>query len=170
VRVALLSDTHGVIDPRLTTELVGCDLIVHAGDVGAAGVIAELERHAPRVVAVRGNNDVPGKWPKGERAALEALPLEVEIDLPGGKLVVLHGHDVPPPVCLRHDRLRTRFGDARAIVYGHSHRRVQDTTKRPWVLNPGAAGRQRTYGGPSLLLLEAADAGWVLSEVRLPPG
>jgi hypothetical protein len=30
----------------------------------------------------------------------------------------------------------------------------------PWVLNPGAAGRTRTYGGPSCLLLIAGETDW----------
>jgi uncharacterized protein len=61
---------------------------------------------------------------------------------------------------VRHARLRAAYPSARAIVYGHSHRLVVDDALTPWVLNPGAAGRARTYGGPSCLVLEANVRSW----------
>lgn len=39
----------------------------------------------------------------------------------------------------------------------------------PWVLNPGAAGRSRTFGGPSCLLLAAASDGWEVTLHRFEP-
>ncbi|MGC9008924.1 MAG: metallophosphoesterase family protein, partial [Halothiobacillaceae bacterium] len=90
---------------------------------------------------------------------LRELPERVEIDLPGGILAVEHGHRVLP-AALRHARLRERHPDARAVVYGHTHRLVIDREAEPWVLNPGAAGRIRTYGAPSCLVLNAGADQW----------
>ncbi|HEY0178846.1 MAG TPA: metallophosphoesterase family protein [Dokdonella sp.] len=164
MRVLLLSDTHGALDPRILEQARASEVVVHAGDVGAAAVLSALRAACPRVVAVRGNNDVPAKWPAAQRAALGALDGSATLDLPGGTLVAVHGDSFAP--ARRHARLRAAYPHARAIVYGHSHRLCVDDGERPWVLNPGAAGRSRTFGGPSCLLLDADEAAWSVHAVR----
>ncbi len=167
MRVAILADTHGFLDPRIADQVAECDLAVHAGDVGGADVLLSLKPR-DQVVAVRGNNDVPEKWSTSERHVLETLPGEASLDLPGGVLVVVHGHE-EVPVVERHRKLRERYPNARAIAYGHSHQLLIDDEQEPWVLNPGAAGRTRTYGGPSLLILNCREDAWEVEAVRLPP-
>ncbi|HEY9199404.1 MAG TPA: metallophosphoesterase family protein, partial [Gammaproteobacteria bacterium] len=159
LRVAILSDTHGELDARIAEQVARCDYAVHAGDVGNAAVLAALHPRLGEVLAVRGNNDIPAKWPRAERAVLETLPESRTLDLPGGVLAVTHGHRAGG-ARERHARLRRQFPDARAIVYGHSHRVVCDLNAPVWVLNPGAAGRARTFGGPSLLILVAGRRVW----------
>lgn len=166
-RVALLSDTHGHLDPRIAEVVRGCDVAVHAGDIGGLAVLRALRPRAGRVVAVRGNNDRPRQWPVADRAALDGLPEEALLDLPGGAVVVVHGDRVVPAE-ERHDRLRRRYAAARAVVYGHSHRLVCDCDDVPWVLNPGAAGRARTFGGPSCLVLDARRGAWHVHVLRFP--
>jgi uncharacterized protein len=34
MRVGVLSDTHGLLRPEVPGLLAGCDIILHAGDVG----------------------------------------------------------------------------------------------------------------------------------------
>ena len=53
LRVGLVSDTHGLLRPEVRAFLVGCDYIVHGGDVGAAGILEQLAAMAP-LIAVRG--------------------------------------------------------------------------------------------------------------------
>ena len=166
LRVAIISDTHGQLDPRIAEVVADCDLAVHGGDIGNAAVLAALQPRSGRVLAVLGNNDVVHKWPAAEQHLLDELPLETAEDLPGGRLVVVHGHRVPARD--RHQRLRRRFPEARAIVYGHSHRLAADQDAEPWVLNPGAAGRERTYGGPSCMVLSAGHHRWSLAVQRFP--
>ncbi|WP_290616351.1 metallophosphoesterase family protein [Immundisolibacter sp.] len=165
VRVLLLADTHGVLDPRIAELAQDCALAVHAGDVGASAVLEALAAAAGRVLAVRGNNDVPGKW-LGPAADLLALPECIEVPLPGGTLVVEHGHR--HSASRRHLRLRAAHPGARAVLYGHSHRLAQDCATAPWILNPGAAGRARTGDGPSCLLLEAGAHAWRISVWQFP--
>ena len=157
-RLLLLADTHGVVDPRIAALAAECDAVVHAGDIGNAGVLRRLAGGGD-VVAVRGNNDTTSKWPASEAAHLARLDEEVRLELPGGALIVVHGDRVLP-AARRHAKLRERYPDARAVVYGHTHRAVCDRGATPWVLNPGAAGRTRTFGGPSCLILEAAGRRW----------
>ena len=158
MRVLIVSDTHGQLDARITALARDCDVVVHAGDVGNTTVLEALRAGGANVIAIRGNNDVASKWPRGERAALDALEDEARVGLPGGTLIAVHGDRYTPAT--RHARLRRDYPDARAIVYGHSHRLVVDDAAMPWILNPGAAGRARTYGGPSCLLLEARAKVW----------
>lgn len=171
MRVAILSDTHGAVDPRILAVITACDRAVHGGDIGCADVLDSIGLHLKpgtgAIHAVRGNNDLPAKWPEPHRPRLPELPEGLEIDLPGGRLAVIHGHQTPARG--RHDRLRRLFPNARAIVYGHSHRLVIDQLADPWVINPGAAGRSRTFGGPSCLVLTATGVGWHVESYRFTP-
>lgn len=167
LRVAVLADTHGFLDPRIADRVAECDVAVHAGDVGGADVLLALQ---PRdeVVAIRGNNDTPDRWAEGEHHLLETLPREARLALPGGELVLVHGDDGGSLV-ERHQRYRRRFPEARAVVYGHSHRQLVDREAEPWLLNPGAAGRTRTYGGPGCLILDCAADGWRVESLVFEP-
>ena len=167
ITALLLSDSHGSIDPRIARLAAGCDYAVHAGDVGTAAVLDAL-RPKRRLVAVRGNNDTPAKWAVAERAALARLVDVAVLDLPGGRLYAVHGHRHGAPR-LRHARLRASFDGARCVVYGHSHRLVCDTEETPWVVNPGACGRARTFGGPSCVLLTVRGVRWRLAVHRFAP-
>ena len=94
LRVLLLADTHGRLDARIAALARECDIAVHAGDVGSRAVIDALRAGGVQVIAVRGNNDVPSKWPHGERDAAGALGDIARVDLPGGVLVATHGDAV----------------------------------------------------------------------------
>lgn len=168
MRVAILADTHGALDPRIGRLLAACDCAVHGGDIGSAEVLEALHSRVGRVVAVFGNNDIPAKWAPGERALLGGLPEQAELELPGGVLAVIHGHQTRG-TDTRHASLRKRFPQARVVVYGHSHRLVCDQDSVPWVLNPGAAGLARTFGGPSCIILTATPEHWRLRVQRFPP-
>lgn len=167
MRVAIIADTHGFLDPRIAEEVAASDIAVHAGDIGGADVLLAM-KPGQQVVAVKGNNDVADKWDPHEVHVLETLPTEAVVDLPGGQLVVVHGDDALPAAD-RHEQLRQRYPRARAIAYGHSHQLSLDDSAEPWILNPGAAGRTRTYGGPSCLILECDQSQWRVEPLRLPP-
>lgn len=168
MRVAIVSDTHGFLDSRIAELVAACDVAVHAGDIVGAGVLAGLRPRRQRVIAVRGNNDTPDRWPRRDRKILERLPSEAVLDLPGGRLVVVHGDRIAP-ARRRHERLRKIYPEARAVVYGHSHHLVCDRRQSPWIINPGAAGRSRTFGGPSCLLLIAREKRWRVKVIRFRP-
>jgi putative phosphoesterase len=167
IRVAILADIHGRLDPRVEALVADCDLAVHGGDIGNAGVLERLRPRQGRVIAVTGNNDLPRKWPPEQQHFLDNLRERDELELPGGTLAIIHGHQVA--AWNRHARLRRCFPHARAIVYGHSHRLIADRDCEIWVLNPGAAGRARTFGGPSGMVLDATEHRWELCIERFEP-
>ncbi len=165
-RIGIVSDTHGVVEPPVLEVIAGCDLVVHAGDIGGAAVLDALRDAAGgEVVAVLGNNDVAAKWPPGDGATLDRLEEMAFVDLAGGRIAIEHGHRIHDTKNY-HRRLRARHAGARLVVYGHTHVRAVDTEQRPWVVNPGAAGRERTHGGPSCLVLDAGADEWRIEAYR----
>jgi len=165
-KIAIVSDTHSVISPDIKNAIAACDHIIHAGDICGAHILQQLKRICPNVTAVTGNNDAPSLWAESEAAIVSALPTIAEIDLPGGKVAIEHGHlhGMHQP---DHASLRAAHPEAKVIVYGHTHTMLVDDSTTPWVINPGAAGATRTRGGPSCLILTAsADCEWEIEMIR----
>lgn len=158
ISVAIISDTHGHLDERIADIIRGCDYAVHAGDICGDNVLAAMQPKTAVVIAVTGNND-PYCMPD------VPLPASSELELPGGLLRVEHGH-IHGGHAPCHASLRKTHARARAIVYGHTHRMLQDRDRLPWVINPGAAGQTRTHGGPSCLVLTASEKNWEVEEFR----
>ncbi len=163
VRVGILSDTHGKIDYRIAEIMSACDVVIHAGDIGSKDILSAVTPLTGEIIAVLGNNDNRQKWPRGEYSALKRLAEKEFVSLPGGDVAIEHGHRVwDTKRC--HARLRSKYPEVKMIVYGHTHKRRIDRTCKPWVVNPGAAGRARTFGGPSCLVLNAGKQSWRIRE------
>jgi len=169
LRVVIVSDTHGELDHRIAHEAAHSDIVVHAGDIGSREVLDALTPGNGRLIAVRGNNDTRDKWQASDWGLLESVPWEARVALPGGELVVVHGHRYGMPG-RNHERMRRDYSDARLVVYGHSHRACADQSATPWILNPGVAGRVRTFGGPAFCVLSASTSAWHLDARRFPDG
>jgi len=124
--VGVISDTHGLLRPQALDALRGCDLIIHAGDVGDPDVLAPLRALAP-TFAVRGNVD-DGGW-------AQALPMSEIVDVGGPSFYVLHILDE-----LDLDPASAGFA---AVIFGHSHKPSIATRDGVLYLNPGSAGPRR---------------------------
>ena len=166
VRLLVVADTHGHLDSRIADLSRSCDVVVHAGDILATQVLDDLKPQCGKVYAVRGNNDTSKYWGQ-DSLDLKDLPDQCLLSLPGGTLCVEHGHRIWDTKNY-HRRLRQKHQhhEVKAIVYGHTHKLVCDKGKRPWILNPGAAGRVRTYGGPSCLILTTQKRQWRVKSFR----
>ena len=154
LRVGLLSDTHGLLDPRLPDLLRGSALILHAGDVVDAAILDALARIAP-VRAVRGNNDAGG--------ALGALPETAVVELGELRALVVHiavarGRLLPPV----RDAASRR--GAQLVVCGHSHQPLASLQDGLLLVNPGSAGPRRFRLPRSAGLLDVRGRA---AEVRL---
>ncbi len=164
VRVAILSDTHAHLDSCIIEHIRGCDLAIHAGDIGDAVILDEMAEQSGQVIAVAGNNDLAVAWPHSQHEVVNALPEIARVDLPGGRIVIEHGHRFGGNP--NHEALRKAHNSARLIIYGHTHKMVCDQDESPWVANPGAAGATRNHGGPSCIILKASEDRWELTLYR----
>jgi putative phosphoesterase len=128
-----VSDTHGLLEPRLAELFAGSHLILHAGDIVGPAILAELGRIAP-VRAVRGNNDLgPG---------YDHLPEVAQVEL--GALAALVVHQIGSPQALLPGvrRLLARQ-QPQIVVYGHSHRPAAAVEGGRLFVNPGSSGPRR---------------------------
>jgi len=151
VRVVVLADTHG---PRrwrgcpqpVAAQLQTADLILHAGDVCIASVLAELAQYAP-VVAVIGNNDRP------DVAAWGATP-SAELDLDGLHVAMLHDSG---PAIGRLARMRKAFPEADLVVFGHSHIPLDESAGGLRIFNPGSPTDRRRQPRGTIGVLHIED-------------
>jgi putative phosphoesterase len=111
--------------------LRAADLIVHAGDFSEASVLAELRELGP-VAAVHGNVD--------SAELRRELPESLSLDLDGATLAVIHDAG---PAKGRLERLRVRFPDADAVVFGHSHMPLHEERDGFAIFNPGSPTERR---------------------------
>ncbi len=130
MRVGLVSDTHGLFDPKLERLFAGCDLILHAGDVTRPDVLESLRAIAP-VEAVRGTNDF---------GPLAELPETLRVEL--GDLRALVVHELGPPGSPLLRRALAR-GHCEIVLHGHSHAPRVDLHDGVLYVNPGSAGPRR---------------------------
>ncbi len=155
--IALISDTHGAISDDIVALCNTCDLVLHAGDVMDAQVLHRLTPRMQQIITVAGNNDANGLF-CSEHNRYSPLPDRATVDLPGGRLVMEHGHQYGYSPCPT--RMRDDHAQARALVCGHTHQQRVDQSALPWLLNPGAAGWERNRGGPSCLILHTHGDKW----------
>ncbi len=135
--IAVVSDTHmprgGRRLPQACVErLRAADVILHAGDVMTAPTLAELERLGPPVLAVHGNVD--------DAELRRRLPAERTLDADGARIAMVHDAG---PARGRLRRLRRRFPDADAVVFGHSHLPLHEREERFQIFNPGSPTERR---------------------------
>jgi uncharacterized protein len=149
LRIGLISDTHGLLRPQACAALAGVAHILHAGDIGKAEVLEQLEKIAP-VSAIRGNNDIAA-W-------AAAIPETLTIELGGVRIHMLH--DVKE---LALDPVAERIG---LVIAGHSHKPSVHGRNDVLFVNPGSAGPRRFSLPVSVALLDIAG-GVPHAEIRV---
>lgn len=146
--IGVIADTHGYVNPLLPRIFKDVSLILHAGDVGQASVLRQLELIAP-VRAVRGNVDLglrPPRFPIQRLVRVEQVAILVNhfgIWSEALKVWLRETHSLARP---------------NVFVYGHSHWAAQRWEDGMLYFNPGAAGRLRVGLGPSVGLLRVQSA------------
>jgi putative phosphoesterase len=148
--IGLISDTHGLLRPEALRALEGCELIVHAGDVGKPEILDDLRVIAP-VVAVRGNVD------KGDWAS--RLPLTAVVPAKSARIYVIHDiHE------LDIDPAAAGFA---IVVSGHSHKASREERSGVLYLNPGSAGPRRFRLPIMLARLDLRRSPWDVTFIQL---
>jgi len=150
VIVGLISDTHGLLRPQALTALAGCDLILHAGDVGKPEILDQLRTLAP-VTAVRGNIDV-GAW-------ATQLPLTAALEVGPARIYMLHN--------VQELDLDPAIAGFQIVVSGHSHKPGRTDRAGVMYLNPGSAGPRRFNLPITVARLDLTSTPWTVEWVEL---
>ena len=133
MKLGVISDTHGFLDPKIPKLFEGVEHILHAGDVGGAFITFELEQIAP-VTAVLGNVDT-------------LMPLrETEVIELAGRKFLVH-HIVNPRALAEPLKARVERERPDAVIFGHTHKPLQESIGGILYFNPGYAGKSR-FGIP----------------------
>jgi uncharacterized protein len=137
VLVAVIADTHMPRGARrlphaCVERLVAADLILHAGDFVGSEVLGEIEALGPPVAAVHGNVD--------SAELKRRLPSERSVEAGGSRIAMLHDGG---PRERRLERLRQRFPEADAVVFGHSHIPLHEADDTFQIFNPGSPTERR---------------------------
>lgn len=133
-RIGIISDTHGLLRPEVLEILKGCNCIFHAGDMDRPEILDVL-RPLASIYVVRGNND--GEWAANLKKCLQ-------FSIEGTEFCMAH---------IRKD-LPRNLGNAKVVIFGHSHKYFQEVIDGRLWLNPGSCGRSRFGGEVTMAVLE----------------
>jgi putative phosphoesterase len=132
LRIGLLSDTHGFLDPAIFAYFADCDEVWHAGDFGPVSVMDEIKAFKP----------LRGVWGNIDGAEIRAsVPKVLEWECEGMKIYMTHIAGYPgawdkkviATLSILHPDV---------VICGHSHilKVMRDQSLSLLHLNPGAAG------------------------------
>ena len=136
MRIAILSDTHGLLRPEVVEHLKTADAILHGGDINQQAIVDELRQYAPLYI-VRGNNDK--EW---------------AVDIP----------------CMVHNKkeVPADLSGVDAVVFGHSHKYVQEERDGRLWLNPGSCGPRRFHQEITMMMAEVENGEIHVEKITIP--
>ena len=148
MKLAILSDTHGLLRPQVLEHLKNADAILHGGDINKQSVVDELRQYAPLYV-VRGNNDK--EW-------AEEIPHDLTIALGGVTFYMVHNKKELP----------AKLDGVDVVVFGHSHKYVQEEKNGLLWLNPGSCGPRRFHQEITMMVAEVGEGKIRVEKVSIP--
>lgn len=144
-KVAILSDTHGVLSPEVLNVIKGCEHVIHAGDFGSDAILETL-RNTARIYAVRGNCD--GRL-------RNKLQTRLFFQIEDVRFALSH---------VRGDA-RAHYSKADVIIYGHTHVYSEISEANKLWLNPGSTTRPRGGGPKSMVVMEIDGSDYQLTKL-----
>lgn len=148
MKIAILSDTHGLLRPQVVAHLKNADAILHGGDINRQSIVDELRRYAPLYI-VRGNNDK--EW-------AEAIPLDLTVTLGGVTFYMVHNKK----------EVAADLTGVDVVVFGHSHRYLQEDKDGVLWLNPGSCGPRRFHQEITMMMAEVTDGKITVEKITIP--
>ena len=161
MRIGVISDNHGYLDPAVLQIFAGVGHIIHAGDIMDPQILERLEAVAP-VTAVAGNMD------SGEPTSV--LPREVVGEVAGVRFLVGHKRKR----LLRDLAAGSIAGLAAGempdlVIYGHDHIPAAAWVDGTLYLDPGSASAPHEEDdGPTVAIVEVKATGLAVTFVPLP--
>lgn len=148
MRLALLSDTHGLLRPAVVEYLQSADAILHSGDINRPEIVETLRQYAPLYI-VRGNNDK--EW-------AAALPHDLTVTLGGVTFFLVHNKKEVP----------AGLSGVDVVLFGHSHKYLQEERDGRLWLNPGSCGPRRFHQEITMMMAEVADGKITVEKITIP--
>ena len=148
-RIAVLSDTHGLLRPEVVEAIAGCDAIIHGGDINKPEIIERLQEIAP-VYVVRGNNDK--EW-------AEFIPATLTFQVEDCRFFLVHSKKEVPKDLTGID----------AVIFGHSHKYYEQTIDGRLWLNPGSCGKRRFDQEITLAILTVDGSTLSVEKIVIQP-
>lgn len=148
MKLAILSDTHGLLRPQVAEHLNTADAILHGGDINKQNIVDHLRGYAPLYI-VRGNNDK--EW-------AEAIPHHLTVTLDGVTFYMVHNKKEVPADLTGVD----------VVVFGHSHKYVQEEKDGILWLNPGSCGPRRFHQEITMIMAELTDGNIQVEKITIP--
>jgi len=135
MKIGVISDTHIASKSEHVPGIIldvfkQMDMVIHAGDMVDLRVIEEIKSVCPRIVAVVGNMD--------QDAVRKRYPEKEIIEIAGYRIGVMHGCGSPLNLV---ELLKNAFKEDKPdiIVFGHSHRPMNEFVDGVLFFNPGSA-------------------------------
>ena len=148
MRLAILSDTHGLLRPEVLEHLSTADAILHGGDINKQSIVDQLSQYAPLYV-VRGNNDK--EW-------AEAIPHDLTVTLEGVTFYLVHNRKEIPK----------DLSGVDVVVFGHSHKYLQEEKDGVLWLNPGSCGPRRFHQEITMMMAELIGGTLRVEKISIP--
>ena len=148
MKLAILSDTHGLLRPEVAELLKSADAILHGGDINRQSIVDQLRQYAPLYV-VRGNNDK--EWAAD-------IPHDLTVTLEGVTFFMVHNKKEVP----------ADLSGVNVVVFGHSHKYVQEEKDGILWLNPGSCGPRRFHQEITMIMAEMEDGNIQVEKIGIP--
>ncbi len=148
MKLAILSDTHGLLRPEVAEHLKTADAILHGGDINKQSIVDQLRQYAPLYI-VRGNND---------KAWAEDIPHDLTVTLDGVTFAMVHNKKELPEDLAGVD----------VVVFGHSHKYVQEEKDGILWLNPGSCGPRRFHQEITMMTAELVNGKLRVEKIAIP--
>ena len=148
MKLAILSDTHGLLRPEVLNYLKTADAILHGGDINRQSIVDELRQYAPLYI-VRGNNDK--EWAK-------AIPHDLTVTLGGVTFYMVHNKKEVP----------ANLSGVDVVVFGHSHKYAQEEKGGMLWLNPGSCGPRRFHQEITMMMADVSNGTIQVEKITIP--
>ena len=148
MKLAILSDTHGLLRPQVVEHLKTADAILHGGYINKPAIVEQLQQYAPLYI-VRGNNDK--EWAEG-------IPHNLTVTLEGITFFMVHNKKEVP----------VDLSGVNVVVFGHSHKYVQEEKDGLLWLNPGSCGPRRFHQEITMMMVKIEDGTIQVEKIEIP--
>jgi len=150
MRILVVSDTHGLIEPVITfleTRRERFDEIWHLGD------------HYKDAVKLHKRTGIPVHAVKGNCDMIAHVPEDMILTVCNHKILLTHGHLYGVKYSLLRLHLKAVEEKIQLVCFGHSHVATQSFDSGVTLFNPGSPSNPRLGSFPTIGIVEISESG-----------